>query len=433
MPISPSERVHQTVIERVKPRSNGRYRGDMLRSQHDSIRSGAAFVVPEDSRYTQILPMPTIAVRPVPLLDLRAQFSQIRQEVMEAISGVCESQELILGPPVRQFEEAAAAYCSARYAIGCASGSDALTLALMAYDIGPGDQVLTVPFSFFATAGSIAQLGAKPVFVDVEPDTFNIDVQKAIQALETNDRIRAVIPVHLYGGCADMDPLCAAAKNRGIPVIEDAAQSIGAQYCGRSAGSLGEIGCFSFYPTKNLGAFGEAGMLTTNDSNLAEKLAALRVHGSRQRYFHDWVGINSRIDTLQAAVLNVKLRYLDQWTAARQTHAKQYQQLFAERSVAVRVPNPAVYQTRHVYNQFVIVCDRRDELRQWLAENQISTEIYYPLSLHLQKCFLNLGYREGDFPVSESLTRQVLALPVYPELQPEDIEYVVDRIAVFYS
>lgn len=377
--------------------------------------------------------MPTLAARRVPLLDLRAQFAQIREQAMSAISQVCESQELILGQSVRRFEEAAATYCRSRYAIGCGSGSDALTLALMACDIGPGDQVLTVPFTFFATAGAIAQLGATPVFVDVESGTFNIDVAKAIHAMESNTRIRAVIPVHLYGGCADMYPLCTAAKKRGIPVIEDAAQSIGAQYHGRPAGTLGEIACFSFYPTKNLGAFGEAGLLTTDDPAMAEKLTALRVHGSRQRYFHEWVGINSRLDAIQAAVLSVKLPYLDEWTSARQAHAEQYRKLFGERQVPVTAPHPAVYQTRHIYNQFVITCDRRDELRKWLAESQVGSEIYYPLALHLQKCFLHLGYREGDFPVSEDLTKRVLALPIYPELQPEDIEYVVERIAAFFA
>jgi len=377
--------------------------------------------------------MPTVAARRVPLLDLRAQFAQIRPEVMAAIGEVCESQELVLGARVRHFEEAVAAYCSVGHAIGCASGSDALTLALMAYDIGPGDEVLTVPFTFFATAGAISQLGAKPVFVDVDPHTFNIDVAQALHALETNPRIRAVIPVHLYGGCVDMDPLCAAARERGIPVIEDAAQSIGAEYKGRPAGTLGDIACFSFYPTKNLGAFGDAGLLTTNDPALAEKLAALRVHGSRRRYFHDWVGINSRLDALQAAVLLVKLRYLDGWTAARQAHAAHYARGFQEQGIPVQVQTPAPYQTRHVYNQFVIQCDRRDELRQWLAENEIGSEIYYPLSLHLQACFASLGYRQGQFPVSEELTRRVLALPVYPELQPDDIAYVIHHVGAFFN
>jgi dTDP-4-amino-4,6-dideoxygalactose transaminase len=377
--------------------------------------------------------MVTAKARRVPLLDLRAQFAQIRDEAMAEISRLCETQELVLGKAVRDFEQDAAAYCETPHAIGCASGSDALTLALMAYDIGPGDEVLTVPFTFFATAGSIAQLGATPIFADVEPDTFNIDAAKAIETLERHPRIRAIIPVHLYGGCADMDPLCAAARERGIPVIEDAAQSIGARYRGRSAGSIGEIGCFSFYPTKNLGAFGDAGMLTTADPEIADKLMALRVHGSRRRYYHDWVGINSRLDALQAAVLRVKLRRLDAWTAARQSHAGQYRRLFAEQAVPVTVQEPAAYQTRHIYNQFVIRCPRRDELRAWLSEQQVGSEIYYPLCLHLQVCFAQLGYKDGDFPVSEQLTQEVLALPVYPELEPDDIAYVVDRIAAFYS
>jgi dTDP-4-amino-4,6-dideoxygalactose transaminase len=351
---------------------------------------------------------------------------------MAEIARLCESQELILGEAVKQFEAAAAAYCGARYAIGCASGSDALTLALMAYDIKPGDEVLTVPFTFFATAGAIAQLGAKPVFVDVDPETFNMDVQKAILMLKSNNRIRAVIPVDLYGGCADLDPLWDAARGRGIPIIEDAAQSLGATYKGKPAGSAGDVACFSFYPTKNLGAFGDAGMLTTNDQALAEKLTALRVHGSQRRYFHDWVGINSRLDAIQAAVLKVKLQYLDDWTAARQTHAEQYRQLFAERNTPVQVQIPAPYQTRHIYNQFVILCERRDELRAWLAQCGVGSEIYYPLALHRQKCFEYLGYREGDFPVSEGFTRRVLALPVFPELQSEDITYVADCVDQFF-
>jgi len=376
--------------------------------------------------------MPNLLTRRVSLLDLRSQFAQIRQEVMAEISRVCESQELILGETVRRFEQAIAPYCSVPHAIGCASGSDALTLALMAYDIGPGDKVLTVPFTFFATAGAIAQLGATPVFVDVEPGTFNIDVAQAIRLLHSTDGIRAILPVHLYGGCADMEPLCAAARERNIPVIEDAAQSIGSEYQGRRAGSLAQIGCFSFYPTKNLGAFGDAGLVTTQDPELAAKLSSLRVHGSSRRYYHDRVGINSRLDAIQAAVLNVKLRYLDEWTSARQAHAARYTHLFGELGVPVKPMTPADYQTRHIYHQFVITCDRRDELRQWLAENGISTEIYYPLSLHLQACFRHLGYREGDFPVSEDLTRRILALPVYPELPPEDIDFVVDRIAAFF-
>jgi len=257
-------------------------------------------------------------------------------------------------------------------------------------------------------------------------------MEQAVRKIESSNRIRAVIPVHLYGGCADMDPLWAAARAKGIPVIEDAAQSIGAEYRGKAVGSAGDVACFSFYPTKNLGAFGDAGLVTTNNREVAEKLAALRVHGSRRRYFHDWVGINSRLDAIQAAVLRVKLDYLDEWTHARQSHAEDYARLFAERELPVKAMSPAPYQTRHVYNQYVIVCDRRDQLREWLTERQVGTEIYYPLSLHLQSCFRYLGYKEGDFPVSEDLTRRVLALPVYPELESDDLAYVSDCIGLFY-
>jgi dTDP-4-amino-4,6-dideoxygalactose transaminase len=377
--------------------------------------------------------MSGVSVKQVPLLDLRAQFAQIRGEVMPEIERLCEAQELILGKEVARLEQSIASYCGARFAVGCASGSDALMLALMAYGIGPGDRVLTVPFSFFATAGAIARLGAVPVFVDVDETTFNMDPAQTLEALTLVEGIRAVMPVHLYGACADMTPILEAARSRGVPVIEDAAQSIGAEYKGTRAGSLGEIGCFSFYPTKNLGAFGDGGILTTNDEALAAKLAALRVHGSTERYYHQWLGVNSRLDAVQAAVLNVKLRHLDEWTAARQRNAGIYRRLFAERNVPVRLPVETGYQTRHVYNQFVIVCDRRDQLRQFLSESGIGTEIYYPLPLHLQPCFAGLGYREGEFPVSEKLSKQVLALPVYPELDAGAIEYVVSRIEAFYS
>lgn len=352
---------------------------------------------------------------------------------MSAIGRICDSQALILGEAVREFETAAARYCSARYAVGCASGSDALALALMAYGIGPGDQVLTVPFTFFATAGSIVQVGAQPVFVDVEPETFNMNMGEAVRAMETNSRIRAVIPVHLYGGCADMDPLWAAARERGIPVIEDAAQSIGAEYRDQRVGSTGDMACFSFYPTKNLGAFGDAGMITTNDPEMADKLAAMRVHGSRKRYFHEWVGVNSRLDAIQAVVLLVKLRYLDEWTRARQEHAGEYAALLEGSATSLRIAKPASYQTRHVYNQLIGICDRRDELREWLGEKGVGSEIYYPLPLHLQSCFRYLGYKEGDFPVSEHLARRVLALPVFPELEPDDIAYVAESIRSFFS
>ena len=368
--------------------------------------------------------------RKIPLLDLQAQFETIRNEVLPVVERVVASQQFILGDEVKQFESEAAAYCGARFGVGCASGSDALHLALMAYDIGPGDKVLTSPYTFFATASAIHLQGAMPVFVDVDPATFNIDVTQAAKAVETDPRIKAIIPVHLFGGCAEMETLRSVALARRIPVIEDAAQSIGSEYLGRRAGSIGDVGCFSFFPSKNLGAFGDAGLCTTNDPDLAERLAALRVHGSKVKYYHEWVGLNSRLDALQAAVLRVKLRYLDGWSEARSRNAALYRERLAG---VVQCPAPALYQTRHIYNQFVIRAARRDELRQSLAGAGIGTEIYYPLPLHLQPCFRYLGYREGDFPVSESLARETLALPVYPELTPDDVEYVSSRILNFYN
>jgi dTDP-4-amino-4,6-dideoxygalactose transaminase len=351
--------------------------------------------------------------------------------VLEAVRRVAASQHFILGEEVRELEEEMASYCGTRHAIGCASGSDALLLALMALGIGAGDEVLTVPFTFFATAGSIARLGARPVFADIREDTFNLDPEKAEAALAAHPRIRAVIPVHLFGACADMDAIHAAAGARHVPVIEDAAQAIGAEYNGRRAGGMGTIGCFSFFPTKNLGAYGDGGMLTTNDAELARKLAALRVHGEKTRYYHQWVGINSRLDALQAAVLRVKLRHLDGWSQRRGHNAGRYGELLAGLESEVVPPAVAPHTSRHVWNQFTIRCRRRDELQAWLAESGVGTAIYYPLPLHLQECFGYLGYREGDFPVSEKVARECLSLPVYPELAAEDLEYVADAIRLF--
>jgi dTDP-4-amino-4,6-dideoxygalactose transaminase len=364
----------------------------------------------------------TTTHRNIPLLDLRAQHTHIREEVLAAITRVVDSQYFILGPEVEHLEREIAVYCSAKYAIGCASGSDALLLALMAHGVGKGDEVLTTPYTFFATAGEIHHVGAVPVFVDVETNTFNMDMNQVKDLLDSHPRIRAIIPVHLFGGCADMDPLLALANSRGIPVIEDAAQSIGAEYKSLRAGTIGAIGCFSFYPGKNLGGHGDGGMLTTNDAELAERLFALRVHGSRTKYYHDYVGLNSRLDALQATVLRVKLKHLDTWTAARQANAASYLQQLTGSSVVL--PEIAEYQTRHVFNQFTILSERRDALREHLKERGIGTEIYYPLPLHLQKCFDYLGYKPGDFPVSEKLAATSLALPVHPELKPEDLEYV---------
>ena len=367
----------------------------------------------------------------VPLIDLSAQVAGLREEIMTALARVVDSQKFILGEEVRSLEERLADYCGASYAIGCGSGSDALLLALLALGIGPGDEVLTVPFTFFATAGSIERAGARPVFCDVEAATFNIDIEKARQALEKNPNIKAILPVDLFGGCADFDPLNALAKSRGIAVIEDAAQAIGAEYKGRRAGSLGTIGCFSFYPTKNLGAFGDGGLCTTDDETLANKLRALRVHGRTGAYYHEWTGVASRLDAMQAAILNVKLDHLDAWSDARVRNARLYRELLAE-IPSITLPQPASYQNRHIFNQFVIRCADRDGLQRHMKAHGVGTEIYYPLSLHQQPCFAALGYREGDFPVSEELARTVLALPIHSDLRREQIEYVAAQIRAFY-
>jgi dTDP-4-amino-4,6-dideoxygalactose transaminase len=375
----------------------------------------------------------TASEKQIPLLDLRAQHKQIRDEVLAEIVRVVDSQKFILGEDVLELEKEIAAYSGARHAIGCASGSDALFLALMALDIHPGDEVLTTPYTFFATAGAISRMGAVPVFVDVEEQTFNLDASRMADVLAAHPKIRAAIPVHLFGGCADMDPICAMVQERGIAVIEDAAQSIGAEYKNRRAGSVGHVGTFSFFPSKNLGGYGDGGMLTTNDAALAERLAALRVHGRTGKYFHQWIGVNSRLDTLQAAVLRVKLRYLDGWTAGRQKNAERYRTRFAKLSVPVVPAMPAGYQTRHIYNQFVIRCPDRDALQSYLKKQGIGSEVYYPLPLHLQPCFTDLGYKKGDFPVSEKLAGESLALPVQAELSTEDIDYIADTIRSFYA
>lgn len=369
----------------------------------------------------------------IPLLDLKAQYAAIGGEIDAAVRRVFESQQFILGPDVAALEEEVAAYCGARHAIGCGSGTDALLLALRALDIGPGDEVLTTPFTFFATAGAIANAGARPVFADIDPRTFNLDPAQAREVLERRPRVRAILPVHLYGLCADMDPLLETARRRGIAVIEDAAQAIGAEYRGRRAGSMGAIGCFSFFPTKNLGGAGEGGILTTGDDSLAGRLRALRVHGSRTRYFHDEVGTNSRLDTLQAAVLRVKLRHLEEWTARRIALADLYRTTLRRLGTPILTPELPAYPARHVFHQFVIRAPQRDRLREFLLSHGIGAEIYYPLPLHRQKCFDGLGYPEGAFPESERAAREVLALPVYPELSSADIAEVCETIHRFYS
>jgi dTDP-4-amino-4,6-dideoxygalactose transaminase len=369
----------------------------------------------------------------IPILDLSVQYQQIADEIGSAVTRVLGNQKFILGPEVREFERELATYCHCAESVGCASGSDALLLALMACDVGPGDEVITTPFSFFATAGSIVRLGATAVFVDIDKATFNMDVSQIESAI--TERTKAIIPIHLFGQCAEMDTINKLADRVKIPVIEDAAQAIGAEYRGRRAGSLGAIGCFSFYPSKNLGGAGDGGLLTTNDLELAETLRTLRTHGAKQKYYHDRLGINSRLDTIQAAILRVKFRYLDQWAHARRTNAQRYRELF--RDVGLGSSDPIELPTEsegsmHVYNQFVIRARNRDMLKAWLAEKGVGTEIYYPLPLHMQVCFKDLGYQSGDFPESERAAAEALAIPVYPELSADAQAYVVEAIASFY-
>ena len=375
----------------------------------------------------------TVAPKTIPLLDLKAQHREIRDEVLAAITRVADSQMFIMGEEVRQLEQAVARYCGAGFAVGCASGSDALFLALLALDLRPGDEVVTTPYTFFATVGAIARAGATPVFVDVEAGTFNMDARQLDAVLDRHPKVRAIIPIHLFGACADMDPICRSAAARGIPIVEDAAQSIGSEYRGRRAGTLGQMACFSFFPSKNLGAYGDGGMLTTNDPAVAERLAALRVHGSKHKYYHEYIGVNSRLDALQAAVLRVKLPYLDGWTAKRQQNAAHYREILQGMEVPVILPAATPYQTRHIYNQFAIRVRERDDLQAYLKQHGVGTEIYYPLPLHLQACFAHLGHKAGEFPVSEQLAGESLALPIYPELRHSDIDYVCSAIRAFYD
>lgn len=362
----------------------------------------------------------------VPLLDLKAQYEALRDEFHAAIERVVASQQFILGPEVEALEEEVAAYSHCRYGIGVSSGTDALLVSLMAIGIRPGDEVITTPYTFFATAGSIARLGAKPVFVDIDPRTYNLD-PAGIEAVIT-PHTKAIIPVHLFGQMADMDPIMAIAERHSLYVIEDSAQAIGAEYKGRRAGSIGHLGCFSFFPSKNLGGFGDGGMVTTNDPSLADKVRLLRGHGARPKYYHKVVGGNFRLDALQAAVLRVKLKYLNEWTAARQHNAERYRQLFTAAGVPVGLPYDAGY-GRHIYNQFVIRSKRRDALMAHLKANAIGCEIYYPVPLHLQECFADLGYQAGDFPASEEAAQETIAIPVYPELTEAQQRRVVEVVA----
>ena len=374
----------------------------------------------------------------VPLLDLKAQYAKLKPEILAVANEVFDSQYFILGPKVAALEEEIAAYCQTRHALGVSSGTDALLIALMACGVGPDDLVVTTPYTFFATAGCIARTGAAPVFVDIDPDTYNIDPAKTDQIItamptDMRRRIKAIIPVHLYGQCADMDPIRQLASDHQLKVIEDAAQAIGSEYHQQRAGSMGDIGCFSFFPSKNLGAFGDGGVVTTNSTDLFEKMKILRVHGSHPKYYHKLIGGNFRLDALQAAIVSVKLKYLDQWSAARQANAERYRQLFSAADLG-SIKLPLAKENRHIYNQFVIRVDRnRDELRQFLQAGEIGTEIYYPVAMHMQECFRDLNYREGDFPVAEDAAQHTLALPIYPELTDDQLTYVVDQIKAFYS
>jgi len=368
----------------------------------------------------------------VPALNLKAQYQSIRDEIEPVVRAVLESQMFVLGPEVTRLEAEVADYCGAASGIGCASGSDALLLPLLAIDVGPGAEVITTPYTFFATAGSIWRTGAKPVFVDIEPDTYNLDPVRIEAAI--TPRTKAIIPVHLYGQVAEMGPIQEIARRHGLTVLEDAAQAIGSAYHGTRAGTLGDVAAFSFYPSKNLGGFGDGGMVTTNHPQLARRMARLRVHGMEPKYHHHEVGLNSRLDALQAAVLRVKLRHLDAWTTLRRDVADRYRNLFGSHGLEEMVGLPIERQGNyHVYNQFVIrvPATLRDSLRDYLTGRKIGSEIYYPIPLHLQVCFASLGHKHGDFPHSEAAARETIALPIYPELTDAEQRYVVGSIRQF--
>lgn len=382
----------------------------------------------------------------VPFLDLKAQYVSIKGEIRGAIEQVLEGQQFILGPQVAELEAALAGYLGVAHAVGVSSGTDALLVALMALGVGPGDRVITTAYSFFASAGTVARLHAAPIFVDINPASYNLSaaaLEKTWASLDnaTRKRVRAILPVHLFGQCADMDASLSFARKIEVPVVEDAAQAIGATIKdGRLAGSVGLMGCLSFYPSKTLGGVGDGGMVVTNDPSIAQQLRMLRVHGAHPQYHHRTIGGNFRLDTLQAAVLLVKLKYLDRWIQARQQCARRYQELFAQSGLLdsgdiqpPQVTHTPVGSRAHTYNQYVVRAVRRDALREFLATKGIGTEVYYPLPLHLQECFQNLGYRTGDFPAAERAAQDTLALPIYPELSSEQQAYVVEQVRAFYQ
>jgi dTDP-4-amino-4,6-dideoxygalactose transaminase len=367
----------------------------------------------------------------VPLLDLVAQHQTIRDEMMDAVTRVFDSQQFVMGAGVEEFERAVAEYLGVKHAIGCASGSDALLLALMALGVGEGDEVITTAYTFFATTSAITRLGARPVYVDIASDDFNLNIELLERTV--TPRAKAILPVHLYGQCARMDAIMGVAGKYNLPVVEDAAQAIGAEFKGQRAGAMGAIGCFSFFPSKNLGAAGDGGLMTTNDDGLAAQLRLLRVHGMEPKYYHRVVGVNSRLDALQAAVLKVKLKYLDQWNEARRSNAARYEELFAEAGLE-EIGTPKVHaDCRHSFHQYTIRCTQRDGLKAYLQRESIGTEIYYPVPLHLQECFAFLGHKPGELPETERAARECLSLPIYAELTPEQQQDVVEKIAGFYQ
>ena len=375
------------------------------------------------------------------MLDFTRQFAGIREEILAAITRVCDSQQFILGPAVESFEKAAALACQVPHAVGCSSGTEALWLAMVAAGIGPGDAVVTTPFSFFATASSILRCGVRPLFADIDPATFNLSAESVEQVIKTsnNATIKAVLPVHLYGQCADWDAFAALKQRHHILLIEDAAQAFGASWRETPAGALGDMAAFSFYPTKNLSAAGDAGMVTTHSPELNERARMLRAHGMRRRYFHDEVGWNSRIDAIQAAVLEVKLRYLPEWNKQRRQLANHYDELFRAAGLAAASTSDGVVlpitdaRATHVFHQYTVRVPRRDALREYLTSQKIGSEIYYPLPLHMQASLANLGYGKGDFPVTELAAEEVLSLPMYPELREDEQQTVVDAIRQFYA
>lgn len=379
----------------------------------------------------------------IPLLDLKSQYESIREEIIEATMEVYQSQQFILGPKVEALENEIAAYTQAKHAVGVSSGTDALIISLMCEDIRPGDLIVTSPYTFFSTAGSIARLGAIPVFVDIDTHTYNIDPEKLEKKISTlnaeeRSRLKAIMPVHLFGQCAEMEDIIAIAKSFGLVIIEDAAQAIGAEYefgdgSSKRAGSMGTYGCFSFFPSKNLGSFGDAGMVTTNDEKIYEELRIIRVYGSQSKYYYRTIGGNFRLDALQAAILLVKFRYLDKWTEKRRENARIYRELFARKGLEEIKP-PFEKRGRHIYNQFVVKVDRnRNEVKKYLVNEGIGCEIYYPVPLHVQECFRYLGYRPEDCPDSVEAAEKTIALPIYPELKYEHIEYIVEKISLFYK